>query len=200
MKRDDRSGQDAQQRAAPSARQGTEAPDGTGRDELVQVPRRVVSDPINGKRIFAIAALLGGLGLSWWTGHDDRVEVSVRLLLTHAALEQGQATLEHQRLSGLVVRVPGEKPGDPPESRQAWDFTPGHVPKLSPLFTVKMPPDRPALEVGCAFALAPGMEPLRTWTLVEVDLAQEKVQVVDVGTCGEVETPKPRVGPAEEPR
>ena len=140
------------------------------------------------RRWFAIVALLFGLGAAWLQGRDERSDVKVSLLLTHAEVDLGDASVDFQRLQDLIIRVPAGEEAAAPAMRRALHFVPGQVPKVTALQELRLPPDVSTLEIGCVFRLGPGASPLRTWTTVQVDPDRVDIQVVDIGRCGALES------------
>lgn len=151
--------------------------------ELVDIPRRLTGPLRDRRRMLAIGALVLGLGAAWLQGHDDRAEIQVSLLLTHADVQVGETVIEHQRLSEVIIRVPAGDRDGPSPWRKSLSYAPGQVPKVTAAQTISLPEDVDHLEVGCVFDLGAG-NPLRTWTTVTVQRKRSDLQVVEVNGCG----------------
>ncbi len=153
--------------------------------ELVDIRRRLIGPVHDRRRWIAIGTLLLGLGAAWLQGQDDRAEVQVSLLLTHAEVSLGATSVDYQRLQEVIIRVPAGEPGKPSPFRQTLSFAPGEVPKVTAIQVLNLPDGVTRIDVGCVFRLGTGVAPLRTWVSARVDRERESVQVLDIDRCGE---------------
>lgn len=153
--------------------------------EMPGTPQEKSSPPHPGRRIVAVLALLGGIGLGWWQWQQRGRELRVVWLLTHAELARGDIVLDHTRLVQFHWQVP--TPGDAanPMSRQVLTFPVGQAPAATREFTLRLPAGVEAVEIGCQFALATGAEPLRSKGSVRIDGDRDDSQTIDIDRCGE---------------
>ncbi len=133
--------------------------------------------------MLALSCLVLGLVAAWLQGRDGRPEVQVGLLLTHAEIQLGDATLRHDRLQEVVLEAPDSDPQASPAWSHSFVFQTGAVPKVTPLQTFALSEGVDHLDIRCAFRLGAHSAPVRTRTQVPVDRQREDIQVIDIGTC-----------------
>jgi|ETNmetMinimDraft_26_1059896.scaffolds.fasta_scaffold52698_2 hypothetical protein len=155
--------------------------------ELVDIRRKLIGPVHDKRRWIAIGALVLGLGAAWLQGRDDRTQIQVSLLLTHAEVRLAGASIDYQRLAEVIIVVPAGEPGEPSPLRQSLTYTPRRVPKVTAIVPLQLPEGVTTLDIGCVFRLGAGAAPLRTWTSASVDPSRDGVQVLDIDRCGDLE-------------
>jgi len=135
------------------------------------------------RRGIAIVALVGGLGMAFWTGRGGTVDVRASLLLTHLPLPgatdgDGRAHL---------VRIDIDVPAAAGDSAVGWTHTltwpRGQAPEASAAVALEVPEDVTELGVRCAFALDGADTRFESRGKAKVDTGRADLQVVDIGTC-----------------
>ncbi len=151
--------------------------------DLIDVPRRTDGPRLDRRRILALSCLVLGLVAAWLHGKDDRAEVQVSLLLTHAEVQIDQLTLGHDRLQEVVLEAPDSDPQASPAWSHSFVFQTGAVPKVTSLQTFALSEGVEHLDIRCSFRLGANAAPVRTHSRVAVDRQRDDIQVIDIGRC-----------------